>query len=66
MKGDFMIQYKENEVCVSVRRFEVLTQNEERLNILRMAYHSMDMYAVEKVMDAVFGVENKYKSEGNG
>lgn len=53
----------EETACINVRCFVHLLRSDERLEILRTAYQSMDMYAVEKVIDAVFGVENKHKGE---
>lgn len=53
----------EETVCISVKNLVHLLRSDEQLEILRTAYESMDMYAVEHVMDAVFGVANKYKAD---
>lgn len=60
------METKNDVVCINIREFEELACSSEQLEILRTAYRSMDMYAFEHVLDAVFGVENKYKGDYNG
>lgn len=55
----------EKTICITLDRYNELLRAETWAGILRYAYRTMDRYDEEKVMDAVFGVENKYKGDGS-
>lgn len=58
-----MQETKYDMILVGTWRFENLIRAESKLDVLKKAYENMDIYGVEKALEAVFGVEYKYKGD---
>lgn len=52
-----------NTISIPMDHYENLISSTARLDILLNAYQHMDRYDVEKVMEAVFGVNEKYMED---
>ena len=52
-----------NTVFIETNRLEELIRADEKIRIIKNAYQSLDIYGIETVLEAVFGLANEYEEE---